>query len=56
MIDEKELVNLIKKQQAEDDKVYKMLSFFDDDFMAIYKAKKVTRNAILEAIENMKKE
>jgi hypothetical protein len=55
MIDKKELVNLIKKQQAEDDKAYKMFSF-DDDFTVIYKAKKATRNAILEAIENIKKE
>lgn len=50
----KELVNLIKKQQAENDKAYKLL-YFDDSCTAIYKAKKSVRDKIIETIENMSK-
>lgn len=54
MIDEKELIDFIQEQQADDDKPFKFL-YFNDRCMAIYKAKKSVRDKIIETIENMSK-
>lgn len=39
MIDEKELIDFIQEQQADDDKAFNLL-YFDDRCTAIYRAKK----------------
>lgn len=52
MIDETVLIAAIYEQQADDNKAYELL-YFADGCREIYRAKKATRDKIIETIENM---
>ena len=51
MLETKEVIDIIRQHQEEDDNAYKLLSLcYDDSITAVYRARKAARNKIIEAL------